>query len=61
MQVVSRAKPVIVAPLSGEGDAATRNTLLSLYGSLPYEDISIEEFERLALERLRGQLAARLF
>lgn len=58
MQVISRAKQPIVVPLPSEGDAATRNTLLSLYGSLPSEDISIEEFERLALERLRGEFAA---
>ena len=57
MQVISRTKPQPFAgPLSGEGDAATRNTLLSLYGNLPSVDISIEEFERIALERLRGEL-----
>ncbi|KAG1675409.1 hypothetical protein FOA52_012328 [Chlamydomonas sp. UWO 241] len=35
------------------GEHATRHTLLSMYAASPIEDISLDEFERLALERLR--------
>lgn len=47
---LAAAKAVAVAA----GENATRHTLLSMYSDSPREDISLDEFERLALERLRG-------
>lgn len=41
------------------GEHATRHTLLSMYATPPAEDISMDEFERLALERLRGACVLR--
>ncbi len=54
---------VLSAALSGDlgsmrrqpGEHSTRHTLLSLYTELPAGNISIEEFEALALDRLRGE------
>eukprot|EP00955_Chlamydomonas_euryale_P108340 365842-Chlamydomonas_euryale.AAC.8 len=43
------------AASAGGGEHATRHTLLSMYAQPPCEDISLDEFERLALERLRGE------
>ena len=54
MQFLGTApKPSIT---TGQGNEhSTRHTILSLYAELPSEDITLEEFERLALERLRGK------
>ncbi len=38
-----------------DGEHATRALILSMYTDYPSEDITLEEFERLALERLRGK------
>ena len=38
----------------GGGKHSDAHTLLSMYASPPREEISLDEFERLALERLRG-------
>ncbi len=37
------------------GEASARHTLLSLYEHRPQGDITLEEFESLALDRLRGE------
>jgi hypothetical protein len=37
-----------------KGEYTTRHTLLSMYGELPQGDITLEDFESLALDRLRG-------
>lgn len=38
----------------GAGKHSTKHTLLSLYAEAPAGDITLEEFEKLALDRLRG-------
>ena len=40
-----------------KGESSTKHTLLSLYEKRPQGDITLEEFESLALSRLRGGLA----
>ncbi len=39
------------------GENTTRHETLSLYVEYPSEGITIEEFDRLGLERLRGELS----
>lgn len=53
MQFLGSSKPQPVKA-SDSDRHSTRHTLLSLYSNAPSEDISLDEFERLALERLRG-------
>ena len=54
MQFLGSTKPQnLLKPNDGDRHA-TRHTLLSMYASSPAEDITLDEFERLALERLRG-------
>lgn len=54
MQFLATAKPLAQAKTPA-GQNATRHTILNLYTELPSGDITLEEFERLALERLKGQ------
>jgi len=42
---------------SRAGEHSTRHTLLSMYAARPEGDITLEEFESLALDRLRGACA----
>eukprot|EP00983_Pelagomonas_calceolata_P111428 1159780-Pelagomonas_calceolata.AAC.5 len=39
----------------GKGEHSNRHTLLTLYEERPQGDITLEEFESLALDRLRGE------
>ncbi|KAJ9512891.1 hypothetical protein QJQ45_029132 [Haematococcus lacustris] len=43
---------------SKAGQHSTRHTTLSMYSELPVGDISLEDFEQLALDRLRGACKA---
>ena len=58
MQFLGSSKPQLVKANDGDRHS-TRHTLLSLYSNAPSEDITLDEFERLALERLRGAKNAR--
>lgn len=64
MQVILSKKDEAKLAQSQQGKAVTgghasAHELLSMYRDPPREEIAIDKFERLALERLRGALRAR--
>lgn len=45
----------VAKPAAVEGPNSTKHKLLTMYSELPRGDITLEEFEKLALDRLRGK------
>ncbi len=56
MEFISHTKAQANKAGSEDGNHSNAHTLLSMYSNAPSEQVTLDEFERLALERLRGGL-----